>query len=348
MKKHRFIALFCVAALLLQACGSSVLVTQEATNTVSAGKNAISEVNKFHNSIFDTQNQLAASLLARNSSCNFGTSIVIHKNIARAGRQKKEQGLCLSDAELKQWQSADPKEKSLLGQKIDLMPMERSSLTSSMDILDAFAVYLDAINKHTASPTTPIARTLKGVAEELAALQGNVKILPDAVSSKVSQSTALSDFIGYLEKLIHNSNDAKEIAKIVGTEGEKQEQNLSVIATDADSFYTTYIASMNATLTTSLGDYYNRNKGSKEFESVDKRESFLLALFKQQQLNSKIKASTSTAGKAIRLFVSAHRKLRDSITGKYSEEQKAVIREENIKELKEGLLQVANAARLAM
>jgi hypothetical protein len=345
MKKHRLILLFFIGTLLLQACGTSVLVKHEATNTVTAGKNAICEVNKFHNSIFETQNQLAASLLARYPSCNFGNSIVIRTNFASAGRLKTEQGLCLSDAELKKWQSADPKEKSFLGRKIDLMPMERSSLKSSMDILDGFAVYLDAISKHVASPTTPIANTLKGVADELVVLQGKVKFMSDTVSSKASQSIALSDFIGYLEKLIKNRNDAGEIAKIVETEGEKQERNLSAVATEVDDIYTTYIASMNATFTTILGNYYNKNKSSKEFDSVEKRERFLLALFKQQQLDMQIHMSSSPGAKAIRLFVSAHRKLRDSITGKYSEEQKAFIQEENINELKEGLLEVSNVAQ---
>ena len=65
-----------------------------------------------------------------------------------------------------------------------------------MDILDAFAVYLDVLSKYTASPTTPIASALKGVTDELTALQGKVKLLPDAVSSKLAQSSAVGKFIG--------------------------------------------------------------------------------------------------------------------------------------------------------
>ena len=48
MKKHRLTPLVFVTMLCLQACGTSVLVKQEATNAVTVGKNTISEVNKFH------------------------------------------------------------------------------------------------------------------------------------------------------------------------------------------------------------------------------------------------------------------------------------------------------------
>lgn len=350
MKKNVLNLLCLITLLALPACGTTVLVKQEATNAVIVGKNAISEINKFHSYIFDTQNQLAAGLIARYPSCNFGDSIVIHTYFPSNLKQEKNNGdgLCLSDKELKEWQSANDAEKLKLGQKVDLVPLERSALKSSMDILNAFALYLDAISKHTVSPNTPIANNLKEVTDQLVAVQGKIKLLPDAVGSKLAQSAAVGEFIGYLEKLIQNSNDAKEITKIVATEGEAQEHRLFTVAVESDSIFSTYVASMSATLTTTLGDYYNKNKGSKEFESFDKKQSFLIALFKQKQLDRQIQTSSSPGAKAIKLFVSAHRKLRDAITGNFSEEQKAFILEENMKELKEGLQDVANLAQFAM
>ena len=342
MIKHRIILTYLIV-FFLTACGSTVLVKYEGTSSVNIGKNAISEVNKFHSYIFHTQNQLAASLIARYPSCNFGDSIVVRTNSENINQQIKIESLCLSDAELREWQ-LNPK----LGKKIDLMPLERSSLKLSMDILDAFSMYLEAISKYTASPNASIGNTLKGVTDELVAVQEKAKFLPDAVSSKISQINAVSDFIGYIEKLIKNSNDAKAITKIVELEGEIQERNLLAVAKQADDIFQTYIASMSATLTTTLGDYYNKNKNTKEFDSLEKKQIFLSELFKQRQLDKQIHTSSSPGAQAIRLFVSAHQKLRDSITGNYSKEQKAFVLEENMKELKEGLQHVANLAKFAM
>ncbi|MDZ4338488.1 MAG: hypothetical protein U1A62_32940 [Pseudomonas sp.] len=335
------------AVLYLQGCGSSVLIKQESTNTVNAGRNAITEINKFHNHIFDTQNQLAASLIARYPSCKFGESIVIRTQ-QTFDQNKNTDTLCLSDIELKSWQSAPPAKKITIGRKIDLNPLERSSLKSSMDILEAFSTYLDTIAKHTAAPETPIAGSLKGVVSELTAIQEKVKFLPDNTTSKLAQSTAITDFIGYLEKLIKNSKDSKLIAKIIESEGGQQEKNLLTVAAEADGIFTTYIASMSSTLTTTLGDYYNKNKTSKEFETLEKRQSFLVAIFKQKQLDNQIHTSSSPGSIAIRKFVVAHGKLRDSISGNYSEEQRAFIIDENISELKSGLQAVASLIQFAV
>lgn len=338
------IAPLLLVAISVQGCGSSVLIKQETTSTVSAGKNAISEINKFNTYVFDTQNQLAASLIARYPSCKYGDSIVIRRSYS-SDPQKK---LCLSDAEIKNWNSAPPNIKDSIGKKVELTPLEKSSLKSAMDILEAFSKYLDAIAKHTISPETPIAGALEGVISDMNAINQKVKFLPDTISSKSAQSDAITDFIKYLENLKGHHDDASQIEKIISSQGEAQENNLLAIASDSDKIYATYVASMSATLTTTLGDYYNRNIASKEFETLEKRQAFLTSIFKQKQLENQIQTSPSPGGTAIREFVAAHKKLRNAISGTYSEEQRAFIVDENIKELRSGLQGLASLVQFAI
>lgn len=344
MMNKAFMVPLLILAMSVQGCGSSVLIKQETTSTVSAGKNAISEINKFNAYVFDTQNKLAASLIARYPSCKFGDSIVIRTSYSSDSQKK----LCLSDTEIRSWQSTPPNIRDSIGKKIELTPLERSSLKSSMDILEAFSKYLDAMAKHTIAPETPISGTLEGVISDLHAINAKVKFLPDAVSSKSAQSAAVTSFIKYLEDLKGQHSDANQIKNTIASKGEEQENNLLAIANDSDKIYATYVASMSATLTTTLGDYYNKNIASKEFETLEKRQAFLTEIFKQKQLENQIQTTPSPGGTAIREFVAAHKKLRNAISGNYSEEQRAFIVDENIKELRSGLQGLAGLIQFAI
>ncbi|MBC2659271.1 hypothetical protein H7A76_27850 [Pseudomonas sp. MSSRFD41] len=335
--KNNLAVAFLFFAMALQGCGSSVLIKQEAANSVVAGKTATEEVKKYYDTVFDRQTEFAASLLARHPECKYGDYIVIRRYYG------EKKSLCLSELEVHQWQS----DKSI-GFRVYMAPLERSSLQLSMDILDAFSVYLEALSKYTSSPDTPIAGALEEAIVELKAVDEKVKLLPKGADSILSQSTAVTDLIAYFEKLKNNSRDAREIRKIVETDGAKQEANLLAIAAEVDRVNMYYVSSMSSTLTSVLGDYYNRNVNSKEFGSVEKRQSFLSALFRQKQLDSRLQMSSSPGAIAIRKFVAAHVKLRNAISGNYSEEQRAFLVDENTKELKDGLERLASLVQFAM
>lgn len=338
--KKQIAASLIALAVALNGCGSSVLIKQEATSTVTAGINAITEINKFYDFLFNKQAELAATIIARNTSCQYGEFIVVRipKN-----QGDKNKGLCLSSSEISAWY----KDKSL-GKEVKLTPLEKNSLKTSMDILEAFSVYIEALSKHTATPGTPIASTLVGVKTELESINTKVEFLEANTKAKLAQSAAITDFIAYLEKLIENSNNAKEIENIVTINGARQEENLLAVAAEADGIYKTYVATMSSTLTTTLGEYYNKNMASKEFDTAEKRQIYLSTLFKQEQLDNQISTSPSPGGAAIRKFATAHAKLRNAISGNYSEEQKAFLVDENTKELKEGLQNLASLVQFAL
>lgn len=335
MKKYLAITSLILAAS-LQGCGSSVLIKQEAGSSVTAGKSATTEINKFYDQVFNKQIELAASLLARYPTCKYGESIIVRSSYNGTN------SLCLSSAEIRQWQS-----NQSLGFEVKLTPLERSSLKSSMDILDAFAVYLEAISNYTSAPDTPIAGALQGAIHELEVIDGKIKLLPQGVSSKLAQSVAVTNLIAYFEKLKNNSSDARAIKKIIESDGAAQTKNLLAVAAEADKIYTFYVSSMSSTLTNVLGDYYNQNVNSKDFDTTEKRQVFLTSLFKQKQLDNQIHISSSPGSVAIRKFVDAHEKLRNAISGNYSDEQRSFIADENIKQLKEGLQHLAGAVQFA-
>lgn len=323
--------------LLLQGCGSSVLIKQETTSAITAGQNATTEVNKFYDHIFNKQNELAAYLIASNTSCQYLDPILVRRNY------NGKNTLCLSQSEIREWQ----KDKSI-GYIITLTPSKKSSLKTSMDILEAFSIYLEALSKNTSAPDTPIAGALQGAVTELTAINKKLEFLSNETSGKLAQSTAVTDLIAYLEKLIKNSTDANEIKRIIETEGAKQDKNLLAVASEADITHTEYVASISSTLSTVMANYYNQNINSTEFNTLEKRKIFLTTAINQRQLSEQIRTSSSPAAIAIRKFTLAHNKLRDAITGNYSEEQKAFIVDENTKELKDGLQNLASLIQFAI
>lgn len=352
MKKYKSIFILLGSALCLQACGTSILIKQEATETVAVGRSTILEVNKYYDYVFERQNLLAASLLARYTECNFGDSIVVRRIYKDPDGQNKNPstkenagGICFSDSELKMLQQKNMK---VDGDVVALVPIELASIKSSMDIVGAFSIYLDLISSYTVAPTTPVLSSLNEVINELTVVQKKIDFLPKGTDLTLAQASAVGDFLRYSQNIFLVKNDADKLRMLIESDGAIQERNLLAVAGQMDSVLQTYVSSMGSTLAIVMGDYYNKNKSGKDFDSLEKRQNFLVSLFKQKQLNEQIKLSSSSGAKAIRLFVAAHEKLRNAVTGNYTKEQRDFIIQESMRELKERLQNLASVAKFAI
>jgi hypothetical protein len=341
-----FLNVICLTAIVfIQACGSTTLIKQEAASTVTVGTKTINEVNKYHDFIIDIQYQHAAAIIASDTSCGFANTLLIRNPNFNKSKNKTPSGRCLSEEELSSYQQAIDHEKKLRATDIELTPLSRASFKTSMDILKAFAQYLEALSKYTESPNASFANDFQIITDELKFIQNKI---PNPVTKKLDQSGAVTELASYLEKLGENSHDAEAIKIIVEKEGGKQEENLNKIADYSNNIYKTYVKSMQQNLFLLAAQYYSVNKAGKEFDTYDKREEFLMKLYKKEELYSQILLSDSPAKDAIQLFVEAHKNLRKAISGNLSKEQKLIRNQENLKNLNEGLQRITNLVAFAL
>ena len=333
---------------LLAGCGQPVLVKQESATEVSSGQNVITEIDKFNDTIYTSQSQLAVSILATNPDCGYSENFIVIHTDTKANK------LCLSQNELPVYQN----DKSI-GRKFFLFPASKTILGSTNQVVAALSAYLEGLAKFTSDPSHPIADDIQKTLDQLNTTNDAIKNFVPANSENDIQNilpmaSSLPNLIGFFEELHKNAQDAASIKTYLKTQQtaiKAIEMELTKIAKNAGEIYGKTYYNHTLEIQDSLSTYYNKNKDrkdSQEFSTEKSREDFLYRITQQKALAEQVKNLQNPLSQAISNFNSSHQKLIDLLDNKLSDADKAKIAAENIKEFNTGLKGFADLASFAL
>ncbi|MGD0958793.1 MAG: hypothetical protein ABSB19_03200 [Methylomonas sp.] len=341
--KQLYMLVLC--GILTSGCGQQVLVKQESATEVSNGHNIIVEINKFNDTIYTNQTQLAASILATHPDCGFAEYyILIHADTA-------VKNLCLSDAEILEWQ-----QNKAIGRKMVLFPTSRIALNATTQVVAALSTYLDGLAQYTTDPDHPIADDIQKTLDQL---NTTLTIVQQSVPADMATeeqavqplANALPNLISFFEGLKKNAQDAASIKAYVKPQANAAaslKQTLNIVAQNAGRIYATTYFNNTRLIEDTLSGYYNRNRTSKEFATEKDREAFLYRIVQQKELANQVKSLKNPLSQAINQFNDSHQHVADLLDNKLTDADKALKAAENIKEFNTGLTNFANLASFAL
>ncbi|MDD4915854.1 MAG: hypothetical protein PHW13_12550 [Methylococcales bacterium] len=322
-----------------------MLVKQESATEVSSGRNVIDEINKFNDTIYVNQTQLAISILAIHPDCSFAENyILIHADTSA-------KNLCLSDTEILEWQH-----NKAIGRKLVLFSASKTALNATDAVVAALSGYLDGLAKFTSDPSHPIADDIQKTLDQLNTTLSTVQqFLPtDVVNEEQAVqplANSIPNLISFFDGLKKNAQDAASIkAYIKSNAGTVTSlgQTLNDISRNAAKIYGTTYFNNTRLIEDILSGYYNRNKDGKEFADEKNREVFLNRILQQRELANQVKSLQNPLSQAINQFNNSHKHVTDLLDNRLNEADKAKIAAENVKEFNTGLNKFADLAAFAL
>lgn len=316
---HPVIIIF--SAMLLTNCASGPMLKKQTKDTIDAGNEVKKQSMVFFDSLLILQDQNAAIIYATHPECIPNDSNTIRYNTNQTTGKSK---LCLP------LDTMNINAPSLMS----LTPLDRTRFQTDLEIISVFSDYLIALTQYTEDPKTPIS-------DRLSTAIGNANNVKSLEFLNVVQKEAVTDLAYYLEKMLAEYQQGKNITDIVLKEGPTQQENIKKVKNDIDKMNALYKISVEKLIISSLANYYRENADGPEFNSYDKRISFYGKIGPIIQSTK----STNPASLAIEKFMAYHASLIDLSKGNLSEEQKASKLEIERKQLITGLKLIAELAK---
>ncbi|MFT4274081.1 MAG: hypothetical protein QM578_24020 [Pantoea sp.] len=297
MKTRRVLTVFFIAFLLM-GCGSGQLVKNHTQETVGVGRDAITQSKNYFDALLVLQQRRAAVIYATQPNCTFNINNIIKVRL----REYNPPSLCATAQDIKNNNYFD----------VNLMPLDEAMFQPDMEILKVFSKYLDALTSYTSDPKTPVSGYINSAIGNAKAISG----LND------DQKKSLASLVTYLEKLIAEEKQGRDIGNLIRKDGPGQVANMGMVKEHIHKLKVIYDDVMNQDVFNYLAVYFDSNKGKAQFVTYDNSYTYVDNLLNLRQLIKKSVNQPTAAEKTIAAFQQYHEGLTNIINGNLSEKDK--------------------------